>query len=193
MILPQDSLDSEMLVILKFLKAHETEGRSESTISKCSEPLTRHALACRKRIRIWKRCERAFLQREQQTGEVTPWIRKVVTCSKCQQPIVSGADLGYVCFKIQVWTAITFSTAGFVAGLLGSFHKRERQSRNGSDGRELAIVIRRSDMARLIAKQTESNLTEAEAIVRAREATARWFRTPVQGRIADAYTACAYA
>jgi len=27
-------------------------------------------------------------------------FRKVVICTKCQQPIVSGAGFGYVCFKI---------------------------------------------------------------------------------------------
>ena len=27
-------------------------------------------------------------------------FRKVVICTRCQQPIVSGAGFGYVCFKI---------------------------------------------------------------------------------------------
>ncbi len=27
-------------------------------------------------------------------------FRKVVICSKCQQPIVSGEGFGFVCFKI---------------------------------------------------------------------------------------------
>ena len=27
-------------------------------------------------------------------------FRTVITCSKCQQPIVSGEGFGFVCFKI---------------------------------------------------------------------------------------------
>ncbi len=46
-------------------------------------------------------------------------FRKVVTCSKCQQPIVSGADLAYVCFKIPGMDGYHFFHAGFVAGTAG--------------------------------------------------------------------------
>jgi len=41
---------------------------------------------------------------------------KVVTCSKCQQPIVSGADLGYVCFKIPGMDGYHFFHCRFRSG-----------------------------------------------------------------------------
>ncbi len=46
-------------------------------------------------------------------------------------------------------------------------------------------------MAKLMAKQRESNLTEVEAIVRAKAMPL--VSNTSTGRIADAYTACAYA
>ncbi len=54
-------------------------------------------------------------------------FRKVVICTKCQQPIVSGAGFGYVCFKIPGREdyhffhrrSTTSSTAGFAAGTAG--------------------------------------------------------------------------
>src|SRR5258707_12599813 len=52
---PQDSLDSEMLVILKFLKAHETEGRVGIYDLEVFRAINRQRLSFPKRVRNLKR------------------------------------------------------------------------------------------------------------------------------------------
>src|SRR6266403_2694235 len=56
---PQDSFDKELLVVQKFLKAHETESELESTTSKYSGPLTKHERVCRRPTGIWKHYEKS--------------------------------------------------------------------------------------------------------------------------------------
>jgi len=54
---PEDSIDKEMVVIQKFLNAHQTESELISTTWKYSRPLIGHELACIKPIGTWKRHE----------------------------------------------------------------------------------------------------------------------------------------
>jgi len=86
--------------------------------------------------------------------------------------------------------AITSSTAGFLAGIAGKFTWwKADKSRNGS-GCELALVLASSDMANFIAKQNGADLTEAEAIRRAKYGDAAAFECLYKAHCRRVYNLC---
>ena len=108
-------------------------------------------------------------------------FRTVAVCSKCKQPIVSGQGFGYVCFKIPGKEGYHFFHRRFRnRRLLGRF--LEGEPGNGTTlrvcaGWRLGLLFRRRDMEKLTAKQTASDLTEAEAIKQAQAGDAAAFDT----------------
>ncbi len=94
-----------------------------------------------------------------------------VVCSKCKQPIVSGQGFGYVCFKIPGKAGYHFFHRRFRTGDCWDDFL-EGETGNGTTlrvcaGWRLDLLLKRRDMEKLKAKQTVSNLTEAEAIEQA--------------------------
>jgi RNA polymerase sigma-70 factor (ECF subfamily) len=90
--------------------------------------------------------------------------------------------------------AITSSTAGFLAGIAGKFTwwkaDKSRSGTEGCAGCELALVLGKSDMANLIAKQNGAELTEAQAIRRAKDGDAAAFECLYKAHCRRVYNLC---
>ncbi len=107
---PQDSLDKEMLVILKFLKAHETEGR----VGIYDLEVFRAIDQARARLTSFP------TKKSKQTWGGDPWnSEKSSPAASASSPSSLEQTSDTSASRFQVWTAITSSTAGFVAGTAG--------------------------------------------------------------------------
>jgi len=99
---PEDSIDKEMVVIQKFLNAHQTESELISTTWKYSRPLIGHELACIKPIGTWKRHETSCPTRKgkQCLGGDLWNSGQLSSARNVDAPFISGEGFGFVYFKI---------------------------------------------------------------------------------------------
>jgi len=99
---PQDSLDKEMFVVQKFLKAHETEVRVGIYDVEVFRAIDQARARLQKADRdLGNGTKRALLQgRASKAWEVTCEIQNSGHLQQVPAAIVSGEGFGYVCFKI---------------------------------------------------------------------------------------------
>jgi len=118
---PQDSLDSEMLVILKFLKAHETEGRVGIYDLEVFRAIDQARARLQKADKDLETLRNELpTKKSKQTGGGDPWnSEKSSPAASASSPSSLEQISDTSASRFQVWTAITFSTAGFVAGTAG--------------------------------------------------------------------------
>src|SRR5258705_4223555 len=178
-----------------FSRRTKPKSELESTTSKYSGPLTKHERVCRRPTGIWKHYEKSCPTRKRKQslgGDLWNSGQPSFAASVSSQ---LSRDKAMVTLLQNSWHGglplLPLQVSN--RGLLGRFF--EGESMNGTTlrvcaGWRLDLLLKRSDMEKSKAKQTVSNLTEAEAIKQAKEGDAAAFEFLYKSHCRRVYSLC---